>query len=222
MATKDFIPRPDNKFAAWLKTLTAYLLRKAAEWNIPQAVVTDLATLAADFETALEASENPATRTKVTVQQKNEARNAAESTVRKLLKAYVNYNPAVTDADRDSMGLPIYKTTRTPAPVATTYPDFDVDSSVIRRLTIHFYDHGNKNSKAKPLGQHGAEIRWAILNTPPASLNDLSQSSFDTHTPFTLQFDENQRGLTIYFCLCWENTRGEKGPWSEIVSAIVP
>jgi hypothetical protein len=31
-----------------------------------------------------------------------------------------------------------------------------------------------------------------------------------------------QRGKTVYFALRWENTRGEKGPWSEIMSAIIP
>lgn len=38
----------------------------------------------------------------------------------------------------------------------------------------------------------------------------------------TLTFDENQRGKTVYFALRWENTRGEKGPWSQIVSSIIP
>jgi hypothetical protein len=153
---------------------------------------------------------------------KTEARKIAESKIRTALKSYVTYNPAVTDEDRRSMDLPIHKTTRTPAPVATTYPDFDVDSGTIRRLTIHFYDQGGKHSKAKPAGQHGAEIRWAMLDSPPTKIDDLLRSAFDTHTPFTLEFDEDQRGKTVYFCLCWENTRGEKGPWSEIISAIVP
>jgi hypothetical protein len=120
------------------------------------------------------------------------------------------------------MGLPIHKTTRTPAPVATTYPDYDVDSGTIRRLIIHFYDQGQKTTKAKPEGQHCVEIKWAMLDTPPATISELVNSSVDTHTPFTLDFEENQRGKTVYFCLCWENTRGEKGPWSKIVGAIVP
>ncbi|MDR2361145.1 MAG: hypothetical protein LBD91_00235 [Prevotellaceae bacterium] len=89
-----------------------------------------------------------------------------------------------------------------------TSPDYDIDSGTTRRLTIHFFDQGSRGSKAKPAGQHGAEIRWAILETPPASINDLIRSLFDTHTPFMLEFDENQRG--------------EKGPWSEIMSTIVP
>jgi hypothetical protein len=106
--------------------------------------------------------------------------------------------------------------------VAKTYPDYDIDSGTIRHLILHFYDQGKKKSKAKPPGQHGVEIDWAILDAPPAAIKDLVNSAFDTHTPFTLEFDENERGKTVYFCLRWENTRGQKGPWSEIMSAIIP
>jgi hypothetical protein len=80
----------------------------------------------------------------------------------------------------------------------------------------------HKKSKAKPAGQHGAEIRWAISDTPVVDVAALARSSFDTRTPFTLEFQGHERGQTVYFCLCWENTRGEKGPWSEIQSAIIP
>jgi hypothetical protein len=66
------------------------------------------------------------------------------------------------------------------------------------------------------------ETEEAFRDTPPESINDLANSSFDTRSPFTLTFDETQRGLTVYFCLCWENTRGEKGPWGEIMSAVIP
>jgi hypothetical protein len=46
--------------------------------------------------------------------------------------------------------------------------------------------------------------------------------AFDTRSPYTFRFEENQRGQTVFFCLRWENTTGQKGPWSEIVSAIIP
>jgi hypothetical protein len=35
-------------------------------------------------------------------------------------------------------------------------------------------------------------------------------------------FENDQRGKTVYFALRWENTRGEKGPWSAIQIAIIP
>ena len=176
-----------------------------------------------DFSTAFNNWLNPAERTHL----KTDALAAAEKvfvpSYRQLYTGMLKGNPLVTDVDLDAMGLPKHSSGgNTPAPVAGTYPDFDVDSGTIRRLTIHFYDQGSKKSKAKPKGQHGSEIKWGILPAPPASVTDLTNSSFDTHTPFTLEFDESQRGSTVYFCLRWENTRGEKGPWSEIVSAIIP
>jgi hypothetical protein len=145
-----------------------------------------------------------------------------EKDTRQSVKEYLTFNHAVTNDDRNALGLPIHKTTRTPAPVAATYPDFDVDSGTIRRLTVDYYDQGSKTSKAKPAGQHGVEIRWAESDTPIVNVSELTNSAFDTRTPFTIEFTGDQRGKTVYICLCWENTRGEKGPWSEIVSAIVP
>jgi hypothetical protein len=61
-----------------------------------------------------------------------------------------------------------------------------------------------------------------MRDTPPDSLKDLVNSSFDTHTSFTFEFRGDERGKTVYFCLRWENTRGQKGPWSKIVNAIIP
>ena len=218
----DFIPKSDNKFVVWLKTLVAYLLAKVTEWKLPQADVDELETLAADFETALEVAENPSTRTKVSVQIKNDARKAAESKIRIFLKAFVTYNPAVTDADRDAMDIPIHKTTRTKSPVAKDSPDNDTDTSVIGHVTVHFYEKGSRHKKAKPEGQHGAEIAWIVSDTPPTRWDELLHSNIDTNSPFTLSFEHDQRGRTLYFALRWENTRGEKGPWSEIQSAIIP
>jgi hypothetical protein len=199
-----------------------YLSMHYTSFNFPSMDYQELSQMHNDFVQKYNLAEAPETRTKASVQAKKESRKNFEAAIQQKVKEYLTYNHLVTDEDRDNMGLPIHKTTRTPSPVAATYPDFDIDSGTIRRLTVHFYDQGQKKSKAKPAGQHGAEIRWAILDSPPTQLDDLTHSSFDTHTPFTLQFDENQRGKTVYFCLCWENTRGEKGPWSEIVKAIVP
>jgi hypothetical protein len=120
------------------------------------------------------------------------------------------------------MVLPVHKTTRTPAPVALTYPAYEIDRGTLLRLIIHFFDQGKEKTKAKPPGQHGAEIRWMISEVPVVDANELVHSSFDTHTPFTLEFGGHDRGKMVYFALRWENTRGQKGPWSEILSAVIP
>jgi hypothetical protein len=172
------------------------------------------------WDNAWEAYLNPETRTPVITLSKQEARKGYEPPLRQLVQM-LEHNPRVSVEELKAMGIAIPNHTNTPLPAATTYPVYKTDRSVIRFLKLHFHDQ-NSLHKGKPHGQHGVEIRWAILASPPASVNDLSRSAFDTNSPFTLEFDETERGKTVYFCLCWENTRGEKGPWGEIVSAIIP
>ena len=64
-------------------------------------------------------------------------------------------------------------------------------------------------------------LRWTA-DYPPASIDELIHSDFDTTSPFTLKFDEADRGKRVYFCLRWESNTNLKGPWGEIYSAIIP
>ena len=162
----------------------------------------------------------PTTRTPVITFAKNEARKNYEKLLRMLVKN-LQSNPRVTEDDLKQMNITIPSSKRIPAPVPTTYPAATADSSVIRRLGIHFRDSGG-TSNAKPKGVHGAEIKWGIGIALPDDPSALPNSSFDTHTPLVLEFTEAERGKTVYFCLRWENTTGAKGPWGTIETAIVP
>ena len=217
----DFIPTKDSDFSQWLNSFFTYLTANSERFNIPPAALNSLQALKNVWNDKYAIAESPATRTKASVREKNEARKALEKAIRSFIKEYLAYNHVVSDADRDNLGLPVYKTTRTPIAAPTSVPEFMPDSSVIRRLTIHFRDNGSL-SNAKPAGVHGAEIRWGILDAAPPSIDALTHSAFDTRTPFTMEFDESDRGKSVYFCLRWENAKGEKGPWSEIMMAFVP
>jgi hypothetical protein len=221
MSKSYYIPRAEADFNTWVNILIAYLIANAVKFNFPPDVLAELQALQAVWNKKYAIATTPETRTKATIQEKGQAHKAFESFVRKTVKEYLTNNHLVTDADRDNMGLPIYKTTRTHIQAATDFPYHWEDTSIIRRLAIYFHDKNSKTNGKAP-GMHGVEARWAILDTPPATIEELLHSGFDTRTPFVLNFEENQRGKTVYFCLCWENNTGEKGPWSEIVKAIIP
>jgi hypothetical protein len=189
-------------------------------FNIPAEVLSPIQTRLTAYETAFNTAQNP-NHGKVDVSNKNEARDALKSALRVFVKAYLSYNPTVTDADKESMGLPLHDTTRTPVPPPSTIPEMELDSSIIRQIILHFKDNGSEK-RGKPHGVHGIELRWSLLETPPASVEDLKNSAFDTATPYVFSFDETDRGKTIYICPRWENNKGEKDPWGEIIKAIVP
>jgi hypothetical protein len=68
----------------------------------------------------------------------------------------------------------------------------------------------------------GAEIRWGVLDREPSAGEELPNSDLDTASPYTLRFDESERGKRVYYCLRWDSTTKLKGPFGEIYSAVIP
>jgi hypothetical protein len=216
----DYLPRREAELIEWSQKFVNYASLYAPSWGVPPQSMSALTELQASYVTNYEKARDP-NHGKVDIFEKDEARKYFVSDVRGFVRTYIANNPLVSDVDKENLGVHIHKPHPTPIPPPTTYPDCEVDTSMLRHLMIHFRDH-NKDVKAKPYGIHGAEICWEILDVPPTRVEDLRRSSFSTNSPMKLQFDETQRGKRLYFCIRWENTKGEKGPWGEILSAIIP
>jgi hypothetical protein len=216
----DYIPGSDEKFLEWSKNLYAYALANYSRWSVPSPQ-TELETPLSAYEAAFEAAQNP-NRGKVDVLNKNEARDVLKGKIRIYVKAYLINNPAVTDEDKTAMGLPIHKTGKSPIPLPETVPELTVDTGTPRRHKVHYHDQGSER-RGKPSHVAGIEIRSAILDHYPASVNELASSDFDTASPLIKDYDEADRGKKVYYCGRWEIAKeGGKGPFGEIVEAIIP
>jgi hypothetical protein len=223
MHNGDYIPSSDGDFGQWEVTFMNVLTPNATEWGVPGAVITDLRGKQSAWQSTHAIAENPATRTSIAIEAKNEARAAYEKALRSAYREYIMSSRSVTNEQRLALGVPIHKEDRTPVPVPVTFPLFEVITTLIRWLIIDFRDQGMGHSNAKPFGVHGAELLYGIADgSGPLAFHQLTHSVFCTHSPFRIEFADELRGKTVYFCLRWENTRGQKGPWSEIVSAIIP
>jgi hypothetical protein len=185
----DYIPAKDEQFRDWAKNLYTTVLGYYTIWDIPspQPLGSLLTAYTIALETALEPNHG-----KVDVLAKNEARDALEKQIRIYVKAYIINNPAVSDPERESLGLPIHKTTHTPVSVPTTAPQLFIDTGTRRRLVVAYRDEGSTR-RGKPQGVHGIEVKWAILDAPPADIALLINSSFDTKPPLNLDFEEHDR-----------------------------
>ncbi|MDR0765440.1 MAG: hypothetical protein LBF09_00685, partial [Odoribacteraceae bacterium] len=150
---------------------------------------------------------------------------------RDLLPVYYEFarmvmgNPLVTSVDLDDFGLPQRTITpdRKPAPVEKTPPRYWSVLMYIRFLTIMFGPAESQTKKGKPKGQHGVECRWLLLEHPrEVTLDELIHSEFTTRSPLNIEFNDNERGWTVYYALRWENTRGEKGEFGPVLFDKVP
>ncbi|MDR2362341.1 MAG: hypothetical protein LBD91_06385 [Prevotellaceae bacterium] len=174
------------------------------------------------FNTALETWLDISTRTHTMTVVLNGAEAAFKPEYRQLY-ASLKGNPLVKDEDLTRMGLPTRYSgsSHTPVPVPLTVPKLETLTPSPGVIEIHFSDPATQR-KGKPHGVHGVEIVWSILDTPPVNWSELLHSAIDTKTPYRFSFEGENRGRRLYFALRWENQVGDKGPWSEIESAIIP
>jgi hypothetical protein len=218
---RNYLPQAYAPLLNWLTNFISYLVANLARFGIPTAKVDPLQTKVNEFQTAQTVAEHPNAGKADRLNRKEKAA-AVSKAVRVFVNAFLRFNENVTDEDRVKLGITVPDTTPTAQHEPSTMPLVTlIDSSIIMRIILHYRDSMSAG-RAKPYGIHGVEIWWAILDVPPVTTADLIHSEFSTRSSHTFIFDENQRGKTVWFRLRWENNRGQKGPWSELYSAIIP
>ena len=143
------------------------------------------------------------------------------SLLRQLYMGFIRNNVNATDSDRVAMGFPILKKTRTDAPKPKEVPEADVTHPSVGILEINV--HTPDGSSRPNATTHGFEVRGAIANSPilDGEWQKFDRSYFSTTSPLIISDLSSFIGKIFYFAVRWENTTGEKGPWSQVYSVMI-
>lgn len=216
----DYVPSSDGEFAAWLRNLAAYVTAHFAELGLGADDMDALTYWSEEFPISLDALVAAQAEAAAKRQAKDEMRSGAEEAVRGIVRR-IQAAPGVTDAQRQALGIMVRDSTPTAAGAPTTRPVVSVEAGQRLRHMIHFAETGKKG---KPAGVMGCEVWMKITAAGAAAPVDPSELSFlalDTRTPYIAEYDGADAGKTAHYMLRWVNTRGDKGPWSETISATI-
>jgi len=221
--TQNYIPRNDAEFDNWFHNIREYVAAKTGgeppEWpDIPRPVITELNAAYDDWRAHYEPSLHPHTPA-VTVE-KNSARKRAEAVIRPFVQRFLHW-PPVTDGDRVNMAIPNRDSIRTSHIEVAEVVEFELKLRNIREILVEFWIKGASH-KAKPANYDGAALAWDVSDAPPQRPEDLTHHAMASRTPHAIEFDETQRGKTVYIAAAWQNERGNLGAWSEMQSAVIP
>ena len=229
----DYIPNNDAAFDTWFKFLNQYVAQKCGgsdpAWtHIPQAARTGMINSYSAWYTAYANTIGP--HTPVETETKNNAKKASKQVIRPFVNQYLRF-PPVADEDRTAMGIPNHDT----IPTSITAPENQVEADVTFP-GIHLVEL----RKIRPVSgtapdtrsDYGIRIYYGF--TEPASekfpfrLNAavktgrvLPYSVFTRRKKEWFDFD-GESGNTAYFCLRYENSKGEAGPFGPVLSAVIP
>ena len=209
-------PSKEADLNLYFQAAVPYLNTNATRLGVSTTNQTAITAQLAEWNTVFPASQNSNTRTKSIVDNKDIVKENLITTLRSI---YADIPAsALTVEDRNTLNIAERSTTRTPAPLPSTKPIAQVDTSKRLEHTISFTDEDG--SVAKPDGVRGCQI-WYKIGEPATDPKELSYMATDTASPYNYQFAGEFAGKNVYYWLRWENTRGETGPWSDVVMATV-
>jgi hypothetical protein len=209
--TAAFMAVEDNRVTVGFGTQTPY-----GTWYDTHYVPLQTAYLA-----AYQTWDNPATSTPVAFDNLKDAEKAFFPAYREFY-GMMRASVLVTNASLEAMGYPPRSSGgHSHHPVDRYFIDLILKPLGNLVISVAFVNR-DTGSSVIPYYLTGAVIYYVISDTPVVNQNALPYSRLATRSPLELTFSPEDRGKTVYLAARWQNRRGELGPWSEIVMAVIP
>src|ERR1035437_5761638 len=158
----NYLPTGDKKFDTWQDNFMTIVGTNVILWVILALDYTALQGVQATWVAKWAIARQFTTRSPTDTKNKNVARKAFNKAIRAFVKKWVAGNNLITDGNRVSLGVTVFKTTRTKSPVTTAAPIINAVSAGHLITEINFRNPETPDSKAKPDGTKVLVVRYII------------------------------------------------------------
>jgi hypothetical protein len=151
---------------------------------------------------------------------KDEAKGDAVDAMRDFANSAVRFNKRMRDDDKLFLGI-------RPADTPTSHgaPTSQPNTYVLN--SINHFEHKVRplnhvtSDTSKSANAYGVRYSWQIGGERPATGAALPKTKFSRETTLVIAHTEADKAQTAYYATCYENGKGEQGPWSAITEAVV-
>lgn len=216
-----YIPTKDAELIQWGRNYSTLLSEDPARYGLaaPDALIVQ--TQFDIFNAAYELAVDYATRTKVTVADKD----GEKLTFLQLARQYaaiIRANAGVSDEDKTALGLHIPDPTPTPIPPPTTYPLVAILLAGFGEMQLFIADQLTPDLKAKPAGVAGCLLFRKFAATRPADMTGALLHAVITRADTVLDTSDVPSGNFVAFQGQWFNKKGQIGPLGPMVVFAAP
>jgi hypothetical protein len=220
MKRTDWIPVPQQELAdlalVWKTGLSDTATQTAFGWDA-EACAETVALIAAFFDARsayrdVDSSQNALT--------KKNAQSAMITAMRDFANTYIRFNKKMEDADKFRYGIRTRdgKLTRRGTPGSQA---FAAVSNTKNRFEHRIRAINAEGKASMPSDAVGVRYAWQVGGDRPVSGAHLPNSRFLRRSVCVVSHTEAEKGMIVYYAVCYENGKGESGPWSTVVEAIV-
>jgi hypothetical protein len=216
----DFLPRRDAGFLNWSAAFCAKINASPGDYGLTTEQASDYAALHEHYATSYHAAKSPLTRGPRAVLIKNEARRAAERAARRLARQ-IQGMAAVTDQQRQALGLTVRKAEPSPVPRPSTPPRLVVKLLYGATVRVDLRDVDSPR-RGKAAGIAGASVFSHVGAFPPAVLSQWTYEGDTTRPQMDITLPPTTPpGAKVWLTAYWYNPRAQGGPAADPVSTHI-
>lgn len=215
-----YIPTKDALLVPWEANFSTLITANPPLYGLVTGDAVAIAAAYSAYNSSYTLSIDPSTRTKVTVNAKNIARNSSLVTMRGYA-ALIRVNQGVSSSDKTSLGLTVPDPTPTPVPPPTSSPLLTFVAGTPFQHTIRYADQNTPASRKKPSGVKFLQVSLFVGTVAPVSPAATPYYGLVTKNPVAIDFEAGDVGKTAFYYARWLNTKGQPGPWSALMQATV-
>jgi hypothetical protein len=209
-------PSSDAELHIYFQNAVAYLTTNASRLGITNTTLAHFTAVLNEWNVVYPKCANKDLQTKTFTELKNKWRTEL---MRALRHSYKDIPQSIyTPEDRAALNLPVRKGYRSAPPVPNSMPAGYLNINNRLEHRIHFYNSGG--SKAKPYLVRGCQI-WYKIGEPAVDVSELRYLITAPKSVYIHQLEGQHAGKMVHYWLRWENTKGETGPWSNVISGTV-
>jgi len=212
----DFLPAADADLEEWVLVFDQRINAEWVSYGLTAGDAAAFHVLVLDFSAKLAVANAPASRTRVSVAAKNLSRALLKKNARQLARI-INAHPGVSDQQRVDLGLALRKAAVTAIAAPSTRPMLMVDHLGRVRLV----DEALPQRRGKPPGVLGAIIFAKLDGPAPVESSDAPFAGLATRPIHQVPLPDHSSGRRLWVMARWVNARGEEGPLSKVVCAMM-
>jgi hypothetical protein len=216
----EWIPSKDADALAFMHVFAEGLTASPATYMVTSADALAVTNAVQLFATNLAICQDPATKTKVAVVNKDDARTAAEQIVRQYA-SLIKPNSGISDGDKTAIGVPPVNVDRNPIPAPGTAPILAIQAATAGTHTIRFADTFSPESPRRPYGVANLQLFRAVADAEVATPEEAQFYGAFSRNSVAVLFDPADNGKIATYFARWQTARGLVGPFSFPVSMAI-
>jgi hypothetical protein len=202
------------------------VVTNAAAWGIPAPSVTALVNRRAEFEPLFTTAQNKTTRRRADVLAFRQSRQLYEAEIRAFVKAYLMFNPLVTDEQRMEMALTIPDREPTPRGAIDTKPYVDLNAVGGSSITVRArVTTDQTRASMHPLAD-AIECRYTFVTVgemPPEDWDACPKTAVSKKALFKVLCGAKAIGQRFYGFFRWvnESNPAHNSDWTNAITVVI-